>query len=95
MPKKTKKQKILAKLHRQQQLLKKEYFVNVIDEENSQKSMVKVKNDKIDSQNNLKKINNEDLILKKYFLIDFKKSFLIIVFIIALEIALYFVKLIK
>lgn len=37
----------------------------------------------------------EDATLKKYFLVDFKKSFIFIVTIIALEIGIYFARLIK
>ncbi len=89
MPKKTKKQKILAKLHRQKQLLKQ---TNLISQPSSLPMSPKKENVNKDYQ---KALNTQDDVLKKYFLIDFRKSLMIVVLIITLEIAFYFAKLIK
>ncbi|MGB9883492.1 MAG: hypothetical protein ACPLRN_03205 [Microgenomates group bacterium] len=89
MPKKTKKQKILAKLHRQKQLLKQN---NLISQPSPLPVSPKKENVNKDYQ---KALNTQDDVLKKYFLIDFRKSLIIVVLIIALEIAFYFAKLIK
>ena len=89
MPKKTKKQKILANLHRQKQLFKQASMM-------IQKSPLKVKTkNKTIEEDYQKGLNNQDALLKKYFIGDIKKSLIIIIFVIALEIVFYFANLIK
>lgn len=94
MPKKTKKQKIIAQYRKKLKLLSD--FSNTQRLEKKDDLQKEDKNEKVENltlstNNNL----SSDNLNKKYFLKDFKKSILLIVFIIALEIGLYFVKLIK
>ena len=93
MPKKTKKEKILAEYRKKLKLLK-EIPVFTPKQQTTAK-----KEEKILPQSSIshqtKKLNKEDNFIFSYFLNDLKKSFLISFLLIALEIFLYFAKLIK
>ena len=88
MPKKTKEQKIIASYRRKLQLLKQQ---NTIDHPHpavspaQQLVIPQRKETPVILQETA-----EDSMIKKYFIIDFRKSLLLIAFIIALEILLYF-----
>lgn len=93
MSKKTKKEKILAAYRKKLRLL---------EELNKQSKPLTVKTTS-SSTFEIKKQNKKTLKVKqyqlnsspRYFFLDLKKSLILIVIIIALEISLYFVKLIK
>jgi len=95
MPKKTKKEKLLARYHRKIRLLENKQTIvssvqpKVLNEisippvENKTKTPI--------SEPLVQELKNTN----QYFFSDLKKSLLLIVLIIGLEISLYFVKLIK
>ena len=84
MAKKTRREKIIAQYRRKLQMLE-------INSGNNVSSVIKEQPVEI-KQVISKPINlsEEDSITKKYFISDFKKSLIIIVTVIALEIGLYF-----
>lgn len=94
MPKKTKKEKLLAAYRKQLRQLKENKNLS-----NSEVPAVEeIKEKPVEKKVDLKKNNeqiSEDIVLSKYFYMDFRKSLVFIVLIIALEIGLYFAKLIK
>jgi hypothetical protein len=84
MPKKTKKEKIIAQYRRQLELLKKqassfEPQPKIISQPSS-----------VNKKNTEETIKNSSEQIKYYFLADFKKSIFLTFFIIALELFLYF-----
>ena len=88
MPKKTKKEKLLARYHKKIRLL-----------ENKQ-AITSTVQTKIPNLVSVPPVNNETKTaiiepLNLYFFSDLKRSLLLIVLIIGLEVSLYFVKLIK
>ncbi|MFH0979349.1 MAG: hypothetical protein V1803_00130 [Candidatus Roizmanbacteria bacterium] len=87
MPKKTKKEKLLAVYRKKLRLL----------EQTSKQPLTKVPEPTslLTSETVSKTIVNEQAIAPKYFFTDLRKSLILVVIIIALEIGLYFVKLIK
>jgi hypothetical protein len=93
MPKKTKKEKILAEYRRKLKLLKESTVFTPKPQPTAKKE------EKISPQSPIspqtKKLNKEDNFISSYFVNDLKKSFLISFLLIALEIFLYFAKLIK
>lgn len=95
MPKKTKKEKLLARYHKKLRLLENRQTVNppvqakIINEV----SMPPVES-KIKTPIN-EPLTQEHKQLDQYFFSDLKKSLLLITLIIGLEISLYFAKLIK
>lgn len=94
MPKKTKKQKIIAQYRKKLKLLSDFSNTQRLEKKDDFKKEDKnkqIENLRLSDNNN----QSSDNLNKKYFLKDFKKSILLIIFIIALEIGLYFVKLIK
>jgi hypothetical protein len=95
MPKKTKKEKILAEYRRKLKLLKE----STVFTPKPQPTIKNKKEEKILPQSPIlpqtKKLNKEDNFISSYFVNDLKKSFLISFLLITLEIFLYFAKLIK
>lgn len=94
MPKKTKKQKIIAQYRKKLKLLSDFSNIQRLEKNNDSKKENKnkpIENLRLSDNNN----QSSDNLNKKYFLKDFKTSILLIIFIIVLEIGLYFVKLIK
>ncbi len=100
MPKKTKKQKILAAYRRKLQLLenqsfeqktllsnKKNHSINLTEEKNN---LVKESNN--NNKNKVMLETSQDQIIKKLFIQDFLKSFLLIILIIGLIVGLYLLK---
>jgi hypothetical protein len=92
MPKKTKKEKLLALYRKRIRLLEQKSQIII------EKSPI-TKSEKIELPT---KLENEEIIptsqenlISKYFFLDLKKSLILIVLIIALEIGLYFVRIIK
>ena len=88
MPKKTKKQKLLASFHKKLRLLENRE-VNA--------SQVQIKTSVIDPSPVFNNIQKPEIIepVNKYFFSDLKKSLLLIVLILGIEISLYFAHLIK
>jgi len=99
MPKKTKKEKILAKYRKELKLLKQQTEKKAYQEINAPKPPSQLKETKTD--NNIQSISsktvkeNDNIAIRHYFFKDFKHSLLISFFLIALEFFLYFAKLIK
>ena len=95
MPKKTKKEKMLARYHKKLRLLENRQTV-------SSPIQAKIINEASmpPAESKVKTLINEPLIqelknFNQYFFSDLKKSLLLITLIIGLEISLYFAKLIK
>ncbi|EKE14195.1 MAG: hypothetical protein ACD_12C00634G0001 [uncultured bacterium] len=88
MPKKTKKQKLLATYHRKTRLLENQQVINTPE---MPASPVEIK---IKTPIN-KPLSQESMNSNQYFFSDLKKSLLLIVLILGLEVSLYFAKLIK
>lgn len=92
MPKKTKKEKILAAYRKKLRLLEQtrpfetQPVLNNINPEVKKESK---------NKNALQSKKTEPVQIPKFFIIDLRKSLILIILIIALEIGLYFVKLIK
>jgi len=84
MPKKTKNQKIIAAYRKKLFILK-----------SSSSDLKPIESTKSQNQEIINKpkitIRKEELVLKKYFIKDLLKSFLLIFFIISFELVLYFV----
>ncbi len=95
MPKKTKKQKILASYRRKLQLLEKLNQSNSFIQEKPQEKKFSEKRLSENIYQKVKIEKKEDKNISYYFFSDLKKSLIFIFLIISLEIALYFVKLIK
>lgn len=89
MPKKTRKEKIIAQYRKKIKLLDQQNNYSLIEKKSLEKQP-DIK--KIEENNNLNKNNSSD---NKYFFNDLKKSLIITFLIIALEISLYFANLIK
>lgn len=89
MPKKTRKEKIIAQYRKKLKLLNQQNNQSLIENKLLEK---KPEIKKIEKNNNLNKNNSSD---NKYFVNDLKKSLIITFLIIALEISLYFANLIK
>jgi hypothetical protein len=93
MPKKTKKEKLLALYHKKIRLLEDKHAAaptasSVSFSPQKPKFAPKIKIE-------TKLVNFEKQQLNKYFFSDLKKSLILIVLIIGVEVGLYFVKLIK
>lgn len=96
MPKKTKKEKIIAQYRRKLKLLERlqappSFNKEVISNQNSKKATNK-------TELNItfeKKNEDKDIKTVSFFLADLRKSFILIGIIIALEILLYFVRIIN
>lgn len=98
MPKKTKKEKIIAQYRKKLQLISNlsnnplllnPQKQNIKIKKESEKEKIIINNEKSNYQKNITNKKNN------YFFQDLKKSLFLIFFIIALEISLYFVKFIK
>lgn len=89
MPKKTKKQKIIAEYHKKIQLLQKQRYPNIKTEE---KISTPIKKEEIIKESIKKELlsTEAEIIIKNFFYQDFKKSFILIATIVALEFFLYF-----
>ncbi len=95
MPKKTKKQKIISEYRKKIKLFSNFSNIEKKEKENNLKIENKkkqIKNLQLSSYNDTESLDNLN---KQYFLKDFKKSIILIIFIITIEIALYFANLIK
>lgn len=92
MPKKTKKEKLLALYHRKIRLLESEHTdtsaTPSISLSPASKPIVNPPNQRVNQEIKILPIN-------QYFFSDLKKSLILITLIIGLEISLYFAKLIK
>jgi hypothetical protein len=93
MPKKTKKEKILAEYRKKLKLLKESPFFTPKPQPTAKKEEKILPQSPISPQT--KKLNKENNLISSYFVNDLKKSLLISFLLIALEIFLYFAKLIK
>ncbi|MCS6956798.1 MAG: hypothetical protein NZM02_03080 [Patescibacteria group bacterium] len=92
MPKKTKKEKIIAQYRKKIRLLSfNQENKNNISQNNNNKHSIKKETKEIKQ---IEKDKDKSF-FNKYFLLDLKKSLFLIILIIALEIGLYFAKLIK
>ncbi|VVA43693.1 conserved hypothetical protein [Candidatus Roizmanbacteria bacterium] len=92
MPKKTKKEKLLARYHRKLRSLENLQVTGsptLISTQATQVTPAEVKNVSV------KPITEESRQTNQYFFSDLKKSLLLIVLIIGVEVGLYFAKLIK
>ena len=89
MPKKTKKQKILAAYRKKLQLI--EQSSSYLDKPSAKIEKPTEKNEEVKIETN----QEELLVINQYFFSDLRKSLFLTVFIIALEIGLYFANLIK
>lgn len=95
MPKKTKKEKLLARYHKKIRLLEnKQTIVTPIETKKPISPTTSPDNNKTKSAI-IEPLAQEYSQSNEYFFSDLKKSLLLITFIIGLEISLYFVKLIK
>ncbi len=88
MPKKTKKEKLLAMYHKKLRLLEKR---DVTSSAIQTKINVSVTPPAV--SNKIKSVENEPV--NKYFYSDLKKSVLLVILILGIEVSLYFFKLIK
>jgi len=86
MPKKTKKEKILAMYHKKLRMLENQQVVT---------SPVKLKTPNSIVQEPIVKKERIEIPESKYFFSDLKKSLILIVLIIGVEVALYIAKLVK
>ena len=93
MPKKTKKEKILAEYRKKLKLLKEIPVFTPKQQTTAKKEEKILPQSPISPQT--KKLNKEDNFISSYFVNDLKKSLLISFLLIALEIFLYFAKLVK
>jgi len=93
MPKKTKKEKILAKYRKKLKLLKKTSVFTPKQQLIIKKEEKILNKSPISSQTKI--INKKDNFISYYFVSDLKKSLFISFLLIVLEIFLYFAKLIK
>jgi len=89
MPKKTKKQKILAAYRKKLQLI--EQSSSYLNKPSVKIEKPTEKNEEVKIETNQKEL----LVINQYFFSDLRKSLFLTVFIIALEIGLYFANLIK
>jgi len=90
MPKKSKKEKIIATYHRKIKLINLQTPVALVEKSSSLKTELEIapkKNFELDSKNDYK----EDKIIKDFFFTDLKKTLFLIFSIIVLEFGLYFV----
>ena len=87
MAKKTRKEKIIAQYRRKLQLLETRSENIISPPVVANKQHIEAKQIMSSSVS----LSDEDQVTKKYFISDFKKSLIIIVLVIALEIGLYFV----
>ncbi len=90
MPKKTKKQKIIAEYRKKIKLLAQTVSSPLSSSEQKPQSN-ETKTKLVSPGKKIETGTAEDEIIKNYFIQDFKKSFIVIFLIIALEIILYFV----
>ena len=88
MPKKTKKEKLLAMYHKKLRLLEKK---DVTTSEVQTKFQVSTPSPTV--SNKTKPVENEPV--NQFFYSDLKKSILLIILILGIEVSLYFFKLIK
>lgn len=88
MPKKTKKEKLLAEYRRKLKLLQQQTAI---------KDIQTPKEKQVPMAENIDKIPplSKEALVPSYFLADLKKSLFLVGIIIALEISLYFVRIIK
>lgn len=96
MPKKTKKEKLLATYRKQLKILKERQSLpvdNKLPVQPTQITPAKIEKVKIEPTNF--EVSAEDESIVKNFFIDYRKSLIFITLIIALEIGLYFARLIK
>ena len=92
MPKKTKKEKLLALYHRKIRLLEsKQTTTPVTTSTTPSPALMPV----IEQETKKPLIISEEIQLNQYFFSDLKKSLILITLIIGLEISLYFTKLIR
>lgn len=88
MPKKTKKEKIIAAYRKQLKLIEqKPDPIRVLPETKKQEKEI--------DQPKISVINDEDKRIASFFYLDLKKSLILIFIVIALEIVLYFARIIK
>jgi hypothetical protein len=98
MPKKTKKEKLLARYHKKLRLLENRQMTTpYVQEENILKKTPKAIEDltKVSIAPATEVTTHKEKDLNQYFFSDLRKSLLLIVTIIGVEIGLYFAKLIK
>jgi hypothetical protein len=95
MPKKTKKEKILAEYRKKLKLLKESPVFTPKPQPTAKKEEKILPQSSISPQTKKLNKDKEDNFISSYFVNDLKKSLLISFLLIALEIFLYFAKLIK
>jgi len=100
MPKKTKKEKILAEYRKRLRIIEQQLQTNntqlkLITKEEKTENKKNLATQKIIFPNKHQSKIEEDKLINKYFFNDLKKSLLLSFFLIALEFFLYFAKLIK
>ncbi|MCL4364129.1 hypothetical protein M1328_02715 [Patescibacteria group bacterium] len=99
MSKKTKKEKIIAAYRKKLRLLQQTNQPTELPNQETVKTANKPEpvetHHQKDEQKKQNETNKEDFVLRKYFFVDFRKSVVFIILIIALEIGIYFAKLIK
>jgi hypothetical protein len=89
MPKKTKKEKLIAEYRKKLKLL--ETQQTIVAATATERIRPQLKETKIISKPIMVIPSEQENQIKKFFIVDFKKSIMIIGFILALEISLYFV----
>jgi len=89
MPKKTKKEKLLARYHKKLRLLENKQTTTSLVQE---KTPISVPTKTFE---NIIKPKVTEPVVNQYFFSDLKKSLLLIILILGLEVSLYFAKLIK
>jgi len=88
MPKKTRKEKIIAQYRKQLQMIKSQTLADV--------NTIDVKPKKKENSSKIEITNHEDLpVINPYFYRDLRKSILLIIFILVVETGLFFSRLIK
>jgi hypothetical protein len=100
MPKKTKKQKIIAEYRRQLKLLKeKEAIANQEGKDKTKINSFSISKKDVPTtkQSFLKKPETDESLhqVRSYFINDFKKSFFLTTIIIAIELFIYYAKILK
>ncbi len=95
MPKKTKKEKLLAAYRKQLKILQSQTLEHQSHPAPSSPKKEQLMSPPIKVKELSVNISEEDLATRRFFFQDFQKSLILIGMIIALEIALYFVRIIK
>lgn len=88
MPKKTRREKVLAEQRKRERFL---HIQNVVPPENKSIESIPIQIKEAAYQQLKTYLSDEEVVIKSYFFIDLRKSLILISFVIALEFFFYFV----